>query len=285
VAATEYRLGDGAWLPYDGPITVDEDGVHALQVRASDVAGNDADVQSQPLKVDAHAPTTTAAITSAAAGSGGVYRAPVSIGLTGADGSGSGVAATEYRLDGGAWTAYSARIGVSALGGHVLEFRSRDNAGNVENAKDLVFTIAAPQGSGNPPANPPDDGDPAPDPDPFAGIAGGNRRLSLATLARRGVQVRAVCVGVSRGTLRLTVSRKVARRLGLGRRTLLATKSVRCSGESRFSVSIKPGAKVARKLRQARGSFSATLRLQMSGTDGRVSDTQRVTLRGKTGRG
>ncbi len=284
VATTEYRLGNGAWLPYTSAITVAQDGVHDLQVRSSDVAGNDSDVQSRPLKVDANAPSTAAAITTAAAASGGVYRGPVSIALTAADGSGSGVASTEYRLDGGAWTRYSGRIGVSALGGHMVEFRSRDNAGNVENAKDVVFTIAAPGGT-NPPTNPPGGGDPAPDPDPFAGIAGGNRRLSLATLARRGVQVRAVCVGVTRGTLRLTVSRKVARRLGLGRRTVLATKSVRCSGESRFSVSIKPGRKVARKLRQARGSFAATLRLQMSGSAGRVSDTQRVTLRGKQGRG
>ena len=150
VAATEYRLGDGAWLPYTAAVTVAQDGVHDLQVRARDVAGNAATAQSQPLRVDANAPTTAAAITTAAAAAGGVYRGPVSIGLTAVDGAGSGVAATEYRLDGGAWTRYTARIGVSALGGHLVEFRSRDNAGNVENAKDLVFTIAAPQGAKEP---------------------------------------------------------------------------------------------------------------------------------------
>ena len=65
--------------------------------------------------------------------------------LSAGDGSGSGVAATEYSLDGGAWTAYAGPFAVTSFGPHTLRFRSSDRAGNVEDARSVswgAFTAA-----------------------------------------------------------------------------------------------------------------------------------------------
>ena len=63
---------------------------------------------------DETAPVTTATLDPAAPdGENGWYVSPVSVALDAVD-EGSGVAGTEYRLDGGAWTAYSAPFTVGA---------------------------------------------------------------------------------------------------------------------------------------------------------------------------
>jgi len=49
--------------------------------------------------------------------------------LTASD-SGSGVASTAYRLDGGVWIPYAGPFSISQGGRHVLEFASVDKAGN-----------------------------------------------------------------------------------------------------------------------------------------------------------
>jgi hypothetical protein len=75
---------------------------------------------------DTTAPVTTANVQSS-------YVSLAAIALTATD-AGSGVAATYYRLDGGAQVA-GASIAVSALGSHTLEYWSVDKAGNVEARK------------------------------------------------------------------------------------------------------------------------------------------------------
>ena len=120
--------------------------------------------------------------------------------LTATDG-GSGAAMTEYRLDGGAFQPYAGPLTVAALGSHLLEFRSRDRAGNLENLEELAFAVGSPQSSA-PPA--------------FVALTPLAKRLAIGSLAH-GVRVRATCVSVGRGTLALTVSRATARKLGVGR--------------------------------------------------------------------
>ncbi|MFF5207776.1 ThuA domain-containing protein [Streptosporangium sp. NPDC000396] len=65
---------------------------------------------------------------------------PVEVTLTAVDDA-SDVAATEWRLDGGAWTPYTEAILVSGDGTRGLEYRSRDGAGNVEEARPLTLKI------------------------------------------------------------------------------------------------------------------------------------------------
>jgi PKD repeat protein len=273
IAVTELHFGDGNWQPYTGPIELDADGRYELHVRSSDVAGNDEAEQTADIGIDATAPTSTARLTSAAPRPGGVHRAPVTVALSAADAQ-SGVAALEYRLDGGQWRPYAGPFTVSALGGHLVEHRARDHAGNLENAKEAVFAIGTPPQPGTGFG----DGPPLP-PEPFVGLTPVDR-LSVGALVRNGLRVRASCVAVGRGTLSLTVTRKVARRLGLGKRTTLASRSVRCGDESRLTVRLKPSSRVKRALRRADGKFTATLRLRMNGVDGPASDSEKLTLRG-----
>jgi len=96
---------------------------------------------------DATAPTTTAALDPEDPGPGGTYNVPVTVTLSADDGEdGSGVASTEYRIDGGEFTDYSEPFTVSDAGEHTVEFRSTDFAGNVEETKSVAFTIEEPGG-------------------------------------------------------------------------------------------------------------------------------------------
>jgi hypothetical protein len=233
------------------------------------MAGN-AETEGAPteVKVDNVAPTTTVQLTSSEAGAGTVFRAPVTVALAAGDGAGSGVTGTEYSVDGGAFQPYTAPFTVSAQGGHLVEYRSIDAAGNRENTKDQVFAIAPVSGSETP------------EPDPFVGLGSVPDRLRVGALVNRGLRVSATCVSVGRGTLSLTVSRAVARKLKLGR-TTLASRSVTCSEALKVTATLKPGRAIARKLKRAKGTFAATLRLRMSGGEGRASDSERLVLRGK----
>jgi hypothetical protein len=111
---------------------------------AVDVAGNSSTGQAR-FAVDATAPVTTASLAPAAVEDW--YRAPT-VTLVASDdvpGGGAGVDKTEYRLDGGAWTAYTAPFAVTGDGNHLLEYRSLDLAGNLEEIQTLAFKIDATQ--------------------------------------------------------------------------------------------------------------------------------------------
>ncbi len=89
----------------------------------------------------APAPTdTTAPVTSSNAVANYVSNATITLTATDA---GSGVAATYYKLDGGAQVSGKS-ISVSALGSHTIEFWSVDVAGNIEVHKTASFTVSAP---------------------------------------------------------------------------------------------------------------------------------------------
>jgi len=53
VDRTEYRIGDhGKWLPYTSPITIDHEGIHTLEYRSVDKAGNVEKAKRQTIKID-----------------------------------------------------------------------------------------------------------------------------------------------------------------------------------------------------------------------------------------
>ena len=107
-----------------------------------DIVGNTSAVQSATFAVDADAPETTASLSPAP--QNGYYRAPfvTLIADDNVDGGGSGIASTEYKLDGAAdWSVYSGPFQVTANGPHTLVFRSTDNAGNVEADKSISFNV------------------------------------------------------------------------------------------------------------------------------------------------
>ena len=90
---------------------------------------------------DTAAPTTTLTIP-AANGQAGWYTTRPSFTLAAADEmGGSGIASTEYRIAGGAWTPYTAAVSVTGQGARLVEYRSTDKAGNVEAIKSLTVKI------------------------------------------------------------------------------------------------------------------------------------------------
>jgi probable HAF family extracellular repeat protein len=95
--------------------------------------------QSVTVKLDKTSPVTKA-VPSPAPNGAGWNTTSVSVTLTATD-SLAGIARTEYNLAGGGWTAYAAPVTVAAEGIHALQYRSIDQAGNVEAAHQLTIKI------------------------------------------------------------------------------------------------------------------------------------------------
>jgi PKD repeat protein len=96
--------------------------------------------------VDVTAPTVEATLDPAAPngdpapGYEGTYNTPVTVTLDATD-EGSGVEKVEYALDGGEWTTYDEPVTVEDEGGHTVEYRASDNAGNVSTTESVSFEI------------------------------------------------------------------------------------------------------------------------------------------------
>jgi len=87
---------------------------------------------------DSAPPVTTCTLTGTLVGS--VYVSDVTVTLTATD-PGSGVAVTKIKMDGGAWTNYTAPVVVTTEAAHVVSYYSIDKEGNIEQTKTTPFTI------------------------------------------------------------------------------------------------------------------------------------------------
>jgi PKD repeat protein len=104
VETTEYRFaGDEEWTAYTEPFTVDDEGEHTIEYRSTDAEGNTESTRSVEFRIDATDPTTTAELNGEAPES--QYDGPVEVDLNATD-DGSGVRATQIRIDGGEWQPY-----------------------------------------------------------------------------------------------------------------------------------------------------------------------------------
>ncbi len=140
VATTEYRIGDGDWTEYTEPFALPGDGVHTVEYRSTDVAGNVEEPGTAELRVDTTAPLTTADF--ADPNEAGWHDADVVVELAAEDGT-SGVARVEWTLDGEDWAEYTEPVQVSGDGEHTLRYRAVDVAGNVEADKAATIMIDA----------------------------------------------------------------------------------------------------------------------------------------------
>ena len=107
VAKIEYRIDaeddDDPWTTYEGPFTVSDPGEHIVEYRAIDAAENVEATKRLAFRVDGTAPIAEASMT------GNPDTGPLRVTLDAPDGdAGSGNVLTEYRVDGGPWTTYSA---------------------------------------------------------------------------------------------------------------------------------------------------------------------------------
>lgn len=144
VSGIEYRIDDGQWLSYSGPIMLSGwlDGGHVISYRAFDAAGNTENARELVLTVDSTPPETISHIEGAeyvSADNVHYLTQTTTIRLSSSD-TVSGVASTEYRIDSGEWAAY-APFTIAAEGNHLVEYCSVDTLGNREEIQALLLTI------------------------------------------------------------------------------------------------------------------------------------------------
>ncbi|MBE2315412.1 ThuA domain-containing protein [Solirubrobacter sp. CPCC 204708] len=98
-----YRVGEGPERVYEGPFTISEPGEHVVSYYATDANGNVENTKQLAYRIDGAAPAIEAEQV------GNPATGPVKVTLDAQDGdAGSGTVLTEYRVDGGPWTTYSA---------------------------------------------------------------------------------------------------------------------------------------------------------------------------------
>jgi hypothetical protein len=140
ISLTEYRIGAaGVWTRYTGPVTVATAGVTTVYFHTKDSAGSVEADKSITFSIDTTTPATTATLTGTV-GDNGWYKSSVKVILATTD-TGSGVAATYYKLDGGVQQTYTAAVTIATVGSHTLEYWTVDKAGNVETHKTVSVNI------------------------------------------------------------------------------------------------------------------------------------------------
>jgi hypothetical protein len=128
VDSIETRLEDGIWI--SGNSLTLGDGKHSVQARATDKAGNLSAISTAEtigLQVDTTAPSLATTL-SGTIGLADWYVSDVTVTAKVFDAT-SGIALTEYQVDGGGWEPGTS-ITVSADGPHTVDFRTTDTAGN-----------------------------------------------------------------------------------------------------------------------------------------------------------
>jgi hypothetical protein len=146
VASVEYALDGGDYQEYTAPVVLDEVGMHMLDYRATDKAGNVSEAgMVHVVVVEAGPPPdTTPPIASAQVDgvqdANGVYVDEATVTVSARD-SGSGVAFIEYSLDDSAFREYDGPMVIEEPGAHALRYRATDNVGNVTRTGTLRFTL------------------------------------------------------------------------------------------------------------------------------------------------
>lgn len=120
------------------------EGAKTVRLEVRDTSGL-ANNTAAEVVVDSTDPETTADI-AGVAGDGGWYRSDVTVTLNATDEL-SGVNATKYRVDSGAWQTYTDSFVISENGEHQVEFYSTDEAGNQEGIGSVDVNVDAEAGT------------------------------------------------------------------------------------------------------------------------------------------
>jgi thermitase len=134
-----YTVDGGSTQTYGSGFIVGGDGAHTVTYYAVDFAGNIETENSVIINIDTTPPVTTEAL-AGTAGLNGWWISDVTVTLSAVDNF-SGVAATTYRLDGGAVQNYTGAFVITGDGEHTLQFSSEDLAGNFEDVQEIIIKI------------------------------------------------------------------------------------------------------------------------------------------------
>ena len=126
IGTFEYSLNNGVWESFIGPLNL-LDGVHSLNLRATDIAGNLVET-SQTIHVDTVTPALDLSLVGTT-GANGWYISTVEVNVTASD-DGSGLEVFEVSVGGGPWNAFTTPL-LFDNGQHTYQFRAIDHAGNL----------------------------------------------------------------------------------------------------------------------------------------------------------
>ncbi len=138
VERTEYKINSGSWLTYTGNFTAAHG--DTVYYHAIDWLGNVEPIQQTMVQVDTTTPTSTVTLSPIVEPTQ-VYTTAVTAALSGLDGGPSGLGHLAYRLNGGAWLAYTIPFTISQNGVNTLEYHAIDIAGNVEPVHIMTVTL------------------------------------------------------------------------------------------------------------------------------------------------
>jgi beta-xylosidase len=124
----QYRLGDGSWTAYDGPVQLPA-GSYDVAWRARSANGIWSGVWTRSVKVDDTPPVASGSVSAD-------RRLTVA-----ATDDASGVAVREYRLDGGAWAVWTSAVQLDGAA-HAIDVRASDVAGNTSAVSSLAVEAA-----------------------------------------------------------------------------------------------------------------------------------------------
>lgn len=143
VANTYYSVNGGAAQTYTGSFTVSGNAQHQVSYWSVDRVGNTEAARSFVVKIDNIGPTMQSSV-SGTPGNSVYFRSAIQMSLTASDNaSGSGVANSYYRIDGGPTQSYTVPFTVSGDGTHPVEFWSIDAAGNNNYSYTVMIRIDA----------------------------------------------------------------------------------------------------------------------------------------------
>ena len=202
----ETGTADGAgWQAYAGPLSIAGEGRRTISVRVTDDAGNRS-AEDVAVWIDSTAPATSIAVRSQSG------RAVVDLTATDAL---SGLARTSYRLDGGAWAVSDGdAFAVTGAGGHVVEYRSVDVAGNRERVRRTEVEVHAVESPTV--VAPPTVGATAPVPKASSRTRLAVDRRKVRAGRKVAVRTRVTATGATaEGTVRVLVDGRVVRTLTL----------------------------------------------------------------------
>lgn len=138
-ANTYYSVDGGATQTYAGAFSIDNEGIHQLTVWSVDNLGNTETQRSLSIKIDGTSGTVQSSL-SGVLGNLNYYTTPVQVTLTASDNV-SGVASSNYRIDGGNTNQYSGPFTVSTDGMHTVDYWTIDKAGNISTTSTVSFKI------------------------------------------------------------------------------------------------------------------------------------------------
>ncbi|NOU88721.1 DNRLRE domain-containing protein [Paenibacillus sp. LMG 31460] len=140
VLTTKYIVNDGAEQTGTSVVLTTE-GVHTIQYWSVDGAGNTEAQKTATVKIDKTAPLSIASVSPAVLNSSnGWYASDVTVSFSVYDNL-SSVAKTEYQVNNGEWITYTGSIPAFGEGIYRIDYRSTDQAGNIEPIKTIEFKV------------------------------------------------------------------------------------------------------------------------------------------------